>query len=174
MSAGEQESVEQVGELISAGGLRSSRSEFFVVGIGASAGGLAAFEQFFSGMPVGVQPGMAFVLVQHLAPDHSSILAELVRRFTTLTVLQVEDGMTVEPNHVYIITPNHDLAFLNGKLHLLEPAEPHGHRLPIDYFFRSLAQDQRDRAIGIVLSGTGSDGTQGVRAIKSESGMVMV
>ncbi|MCU0714405.1 MAG: PAS domain S-box protein, partial [Pirellula sp.] len=129
---------------------------------------------FFSGMPPGVQPGMAFVLVQHLAPDHSSILAELVRRFTTLTVLQVEDGMPVEPNHVYIITPNHDLAFFNGKLHLLEPAEPHGHRLPIDYFFRSLAQDQRDRAIGIVLSGTGSDGTQGVRAIKAESGMVMV
>ncbi|MFN8739836.1 MAG: chemotaxis protein CheB [Pirellula sp.] len=174
MSAGDQENVEQVGELISAGGSESSKSRFFVVGIGASAGGLAAFEQFFSGMPAGVEPGMAFVLVQHLAPDHTSLLAELVRRFTTLTVLQVEDGMPVEPNHVYIIAPNHDMTFLNGKLHLVEPAEPRGHRMPIDYFFRSLAQDQHDRAIGIVLSGTGSDGTQGVRAIKAEAGMVMV
>jgi two-component system, chemotaxis family, CheB/CheR fusion protein len=174
MSAGEQKSVEQAGELISAGGSDSGGPKFLVVGIGASAGGLAAFEAFFSGMPAGVQPGMAFVLVQHLAPDHTSILAELVGRFTTMSVSQVEDGMPVEPNHVYIIPPNRDMAFLNGMLHLLEPAEPRGHRLPIDFFFRALAQDQHDRAVGIVLSGTGSDGTQGLRAIKAESGMVMV
>ena len=117
--------------------------------------------------------GMAFVVVQHLAPDHKSILSELIRRYTRMKVFEVEDGMVVEPNCTYIIPPNHDMAFLNGALQLLEPAAPRGHRLPIDFFFRSLAQDQHARAIGIVLSGTGSDGTEGIRAIKAEGGMVM-
>lgn len=144
-----------------------------VVGIGASAGGLAAFEAFFSGMPADADPGMAFVLVQHLAPDHKSILTELVKRYTRMKVFEVEDGMAVKPNCTYIIPPNRDMALLNGTLQLLEPAAPRGHRLPIDFFFRSLAQDQRERAIGIVFSGTGSDGTQGVRAIKGEGGMAM-
>ena len=144
-----------------------------VVGIGASAGGLAAFEAFFSGMPADSDPGMAFVLVQHLAPDHKSILTELVKRYTRMKVFEVADGMSVKPNCAYIIPPNRDMALLNGTLQLLEPAAPRGHRLPIDFFFRSLAQDQRERAIGIVLSGTGSDGTQGVRAIKGEGGMAM-
>ncbi len=147
---------------------------FPIVGIGASAGGLAAFEAFFSAMPSGEEPGMAFVLVQHLAPDHKSILSDLVRRYTRMKVFEVEDGMTVKPNCAYIIPPNRDMAFLNGALQLLEPASPRGQRLPIDFFFRSLAQDQHERAICIVLSGTGSDGTQGVRAIKGEGGMVMV
>ena len=151
----------------------SAAAGFPVVGIGASAGGLAAFEAFFSGMPVNTDPGMAFVLVQHLAPDHDSILAELIKRYTRMQVFEVEDGMVVKPNCAYIIPPNHDMAFLNGTLQLLEPSAPRGHRFPIDFFFRSLAQDQRERAIGIVLSGTGSDGTQGVRAIKGEGGMVM-
>ncbi len=146
---------------------------FPVVGIGASAGGLAAFEAFFSGMPADVDPGMAFVLVQHLAPDHKSILVDLVRRYTRMQVLEVEDGMRVQPNCTYIIPPGRDMAFLNGSLQLLEPVSPRGQRLPIDFFFRSLAQDQQVRAIGIVLSGTGSDGTLGVRAIKGEGGMVM-
>ena len=147
---------------------------FPIVGIGASAGGLAAFESFFSGMPEDVDPGMAFVLIQHLAPDHKSILTELIRRFTRMQVFEVEDGMVVRPNCAYIIPPNHDMAFLHGTLQLLQPTEPRGQRLPIDFFFRSLAQDQRERAIGIILSGTGSDGTLGVRAIKGEGGMVMV
>jgi len=146
---------------------------FPIVGIGASAGGLAAFEAFFSGMPAGADPGMAFVLVQHLAPDHKSILTDLIRRYTRMQVFEVEDGMAVQPNCAYIIPPNRDMAFLNGGLQLLEPSAPRGQRLPIDFFFRSLAQDQRERAIGIVLSGTGSDGTLGVRAIKGEGGMVM-
>ncbi|MGO9892970.1 MAG: chemotaxis protein CheB, partial [Bryobacteraceae bacterium] len=146
---------------------------FPIVGIGASAGGLAAFEAFFSGMPADTDPGMAFVLVQHLAPDHKSILSELVKRYTRMEVFQVADGMAVRPNCAYIIPPNRDMAFLNGTLQLLEPAAPRGQRLPIDFFFRSLAQDQGERAIGIVLSGTGSDGTQGVRAIKGEGGMAM-
>lgn len=147
---------------------------FPVVGIGASAGGLAAFEAFFSGMPTDADPGMAFVLVQHLAPDHKSILSELIRRYTRMQVFEIEDGMAVQINCVYIIPPNHDLAFLNGTLQLLEPLEPRGQRLPIDYFFRSLAQDLHERAIGIILSGTGSDGTQGIRAIKGEGGLVLV
>ncbi len=146
---------------------------FPIVGIGASAGGLAAFEAFFSGMPAGTDPGMAFVLVQHLAPDHKSILTDLIRRYTRMQVFEVEDGMAVRPNCAYIIPPNRDMAFLNGTLQLLEPAAPRGHRMPIDFFFRSLAQDQHERAICIVLSGTGSDGTVGVRAIKGEGGMVM-
>jgi two-component system CheB/CheR fusion protein len=146
---------------------------FPIVGIGASAGGLAAFEAFFSGMPAATDPGMAFVLVQHLAPDHKSILTDLIRRYTRMHVFEVEDGMQVQPNCAYIIPPNCDMAFLNGALQLLEPSAPRGQRLPIDFFFRSLAQDQHERAIGIVLSGTGSDGTLGVRAIKGEGGMVM-
>jgi two-component system CheB/CheR fusion protein len=149
-------------------------TEFPVVGIGASAGGLAAFEAFFSAMPADTDPGMAFVLVQHLAPDHKSILSELVRRYTRMQVFEVEDGMSVQPNCAYIIPPNCDMAFLNGTLQLLEPSAPRGLRLPIDFFFRSLAQDQRERAICIVLSGTGSDGKLGVRAVKGEGGMVMV
>ena len=149
-------------------------SGFPIVGIGASAGGLAAFEAFFSAMPVNFDPGMAFVLVQHLAPDHKSILTDLIRRYTRMMVFEVEDGVAVQPNCAYIIPPGRDMAFLNGTLQLLDPAAPRGQRLPIDFFFRSLAQDQRERAIGIVLSGTGSDGTLGVRAIKGEGGMVMV
>ena len=146
---------------------------FPVVGIGASAGGLAAFGAFFSGMPADTDPGMAFVLVQHLDPDHKSILTELIRRYTRMKVFEVEDGVKVQPNCTYIIPPNRDMAFLNGTLHLLEPSSPRGQRMPIDYFFRSLAQDQHERAICIVLSGTGSDGTLGMRAIKGEGGMVM-
>ncbi len=148
-------------------------AEFSIVGIGASAGGLAAFEAFFSAMPADVDTGMAFVLVQHLAPDHKSILTEIIRRYTRMQVSEVVDGMKVEPNCAYIIPPNRDMAFMNGSLQLLEPSSPRGQRLPIDFFFRSLAADQHERAICIVLSGTGSDGTLGVRAIKGEGGMVM-
>ena len=151
----------------------SAGSAFPIVGIGASAGGLAAFEAFFSGMPADTDPGMAFVLVQHLAPDHKSILTDLIRRCTRMPVFEVEDGMKVQPNCAYIIPPNFDMAFLNGTLQLLPPAAPRGQRLPIDFFFRSLAADQHERAICIVLSGTGSDGTLGVRAIKGEGGMAM-
>ncbi len=147
---------------------------FPIVGIGASAGGLAAFEAFFSGMPAEIDPGMAFVLVQHLAPDHKSILSDLIRRYTRMAVYEVEDGMRVQPNCAYIIPPARDMAFFDGSLQLLEPSAPRGQRLPIDFFFRSLALDLRERAIGIILSGTGSDGTLGVRAIKGEGGMVMV
>jgi two-component system CheB/CheR fusion protein len=147
--------------------------DFPIVGIGASAGGLGAFEAFFSGMPADVDPGMAFVLVQHLAPAHKSILAELIRRYTRMRVFEVKNGMVVKPNCAYIIPPNRDMALLHGRLHLMEPSAPRGLHLPIDLFFNSLAQDLRERAICIVLSGTGTDGTMGVRAIKGEGGMVI-
>jgi len=117
---------------------------------------------------------MAFVLVQHLDPTHKSILVDLVRRYTRMQVFEVEDGMQVKPDCAYIIRPNRDMAILNGNLHLIEPLAPRGQRLPIDYFFRSLAQDQQERAVAIVLSGTGSDGMLGTKAVKGEGGMVMV
>ena len=151
-----------------------SRRPFPIVGIGASAGGLTGFEAFFSAMPRDVEMGMAFVLVQHLAPDHKSILADLVKRYTQMQVLEVTDGMVVQPNCTYIIPPNCNLALINGSLHLLEiDSSQGGVRLPIDFFFRTLAEEQGDRAICIVLSGTGSDGTQGLRAVKEAGGMVM-
>ena len=146
---------------------------FPIVGIGASAGGLAAFEAFFSAMLTTPDPNTAFALVQHLAPDHKSILSDLVRRYTHMQVYEVEDGMLVQPNCTYIIPPNCDMALKNGILHLVAPSAPRGMRLPIDFFFRSLAQDLHERAICVVLSGTGSDGTLGVRAVKGEGGMVM-
>ncbi len=149
------------------------KSSFPIIGIGASAGGLAAFDAFFSCMPRDVDPDMAFVLVQHLAPDHKSMLAEIIQGYTQMSVFMVEDGMQVQPNCVYIIPPNHDMALRHGCLQLLEPTEPRGQRMTIDFFFRSLAEDQHERAIGIVLSGTGSDGTLGVRAIKADGGMIM-
>lgn len=148
------------------------QDDFPIVGIGASAGGLGAFEEFLSGMPEG-DPEMAFVLVQHLAPDHKSILSDLLRRRTRMHVFEVEDGVVVEPNCAYIIPPNRDMTLRGGALHLSEPSAPRGQRLPIDSFFRSLADDRGARAVGIVLSGTGSDGALGVRAIKAEGGLVI-
>jgi two-component system, chemotaxis family, CheB/CheR fusion protein len=147
---------------------------FPVVGIGASAGGLAALEAFFSGMPPDRHPGMAFVLVQHLAPDHESVLAELIGRQTRMEVLQAEDGMQLRPDCVYVIPPNRDMSLSDGRLHLTKPDAPRGQRLPIDFFFRSLARDQQARAICVILSGTASDGTLGLRMIKGEGGMAMV
>ncbi len=151
-----------------------SKLNFPIVGIGASAGGLAAFESFFSGLPTDVDSDMAYVLVQHLSPEHKSILTELISHYTNMKVFEVEDGMAVQPNCVYVIPAGWDIALLNGILQLFEPTEPHGHRLPINYFFRSLAQDQAQKAIGIILTGTGSDGTLGIQAIKAQGGMVMV
>ncbi len=145
-----------------------------VVGIGASAGGLAALESFFANMPSSTESGMAFVLVQHLDPDHKSMLTNLIKKYTRMEVFEVRDGMVVQPNCAYVIPPNKDMAFMHGRLHLMEPVAPRGLRLPIDYFFRSLAQDQRERAICIVLSGTGTDGTLGLKEIKGRGGMTMV
>jgi len=153
---------------------RPQGRDFPIVGIGASAGGLAAFEAFFSHVPVDPDQGIAYVIVQHLDPDHKSILTELIRRYTRMNVFEVTDGMALQPNCTYIIPPNKDLALLNGSLHLLDPVMPRGRRLPIDFFFRSLAQDRGEQAVCIVLSGNGTDGTLGLRAVKETGGMAMV
>lgn len=145
---------------------------FPVVAIGASAGGLEAIEQLFVHLPD--DTGMAFVLVQHLDPHHNSILGKLVSRFTTMPVTEAIHGQPVEPNRVYVIPPQRDLAILNGVLQLMTPTGPRHLRLSIDYFFRSLARDRGASAIGVILSGAGSDGTLGVRAIKGEGGIVLV
>jgi two-component system, chemotaxis family, CheB/CheR fusion protein len=145
---------------------------FPIVGIGASAGGLEAFEQFFRAMPH--DSGMAFVLVQHLDPTHKSILTDLIRRYTSMNVVEIQDGTKVEPNTIFVIPPNRYLGIAHGKLHLMEPTTAPGHRTPIDFFFRSLADDQKEKGICIVLSGTGTEGTLGLRAIKGEGGMAMV
>ncbi|MDP1683626.1 chemotaxis protein CheB [Hydrogenophaga sp.] len=143
-----------------------------VVALGASAGGLEAFEQFLRAMPV--DTGMGFVLVQHLDPTHPSILTEILRRSTAMTVVEATDGMAVEPNRVHVIPPNRDMVITHGVLGLSLPSEPRGRHLPIDSFFRSLAADQGDAAVGIILSGTGTDGTLGVRAIHGAGGLGLV
>ncbi|MBI4660506.1 MAG: PAS domain-containing protein [Verrucomicrobia bacterium] len=140
--------------------------------MGASAGGLETFEHFFTHMPP--DSDMAFVVVQHLDPSRASMMPELLQRFTRMKVLQARHRMAVQRNCVYLIPPNKDLTILNGVLRLEKLAVSHGSRLPIDTFFRSLAEDRRERAIGIILSGTGTDGTLGIKAIKEECGMVMV
>jgi two-component system, chemotaxis family, CheB/CheR fusion protein len=145
---------------------------FPIVGIGASAGGLEAFETFFRHMPS--DSGMAFVLVAHLDPTHVSILPELIQKHTEMSVLAAKDGVQVKPNTVHVIPPQKDLNILDGTLYLLDLTQPRGTNLPIDSFFRSLAQDQGNNAVCIILSGTGSDGTLGLKAIKGELGMVMV
>lgn len=144
---------------------------FPVVGMGASAGGLDAFKQFFSAMPA--DSGMAFVLVQHLAPEQESLTADILAKHTAMTVAQVEDKIAIEPNHVYVIPPNTNLSIRSGVLYLSAPVQPHGHRLPIDFFFRSLAEDQEAKALCIILSGTGRDGTLGLKAIKGHGGMAI-
>ena len=144
-----------------------------VVGIGASAGGLAAVQVFFSSVIEDEVRNAAFVLVQHLSPNYKSLLVEIIGRITPLKVHEVQDGIAVEAGHLYIIPPNRDLALVDGRLQLLEPQGSRGHRMPVDFFFRSLAEDQHERAICIVLSGTGSDGTLGLRAVKSAGGMAM-
>jgi chemotaxis methyl-accepting protein methylase/PAS domain-containing protein len=148
------------------------RVSFPIIGIGASAGGLEALEQFFKHVTVGT--GMAFVIVQHLDPTHKGIMPELLQRATGMKVMQVKDRTRVRPDCVYVIPPNKDMSILHGVLHLLEPAAPRGLRLPIDFFLRSLAQDQQERSIGVILSGMGSDGTLGLRAIKEKAGVVLV
>ncbi|MBF0380004.1 MAG: PAS domain-containing protein [Magnetococcales bacterium] len=148
------------------------KSGFPIIAIGASAGGLEAYERFFRNVPS--SSGMVFVLVQHLDAKHNSILAELIAQYTIMKVAQVEDGTKVEPNCVYVIPPDRDLAILNDTLHLIEPTQPRHQRLTIDNFLRSLAEDAKERAVCIILSGTGTDGTQGLKAIKEAGGMVMV
>jgi two-component system CheB/CheR fusion protein len=143
-----------------------------IAGIGASAGGLEALEQFLGHVPE--KCGVAFVVVQHLDPTHKGIMTELLQRITPMEVFQAKDRMRVRPDCVYVIPPNKDMSILHGALHLFEPAAARGLRLPIDFFFRSLAEDCQERSIGVILSGMGSDGTMGLRAIKEKAGVALV
>ena len=165
-------SEKPVGPLTALSALESSVGSFPIVGIGCSAGGLDALEKFFSHVPP--ESGIAFIVVQHLAPDHNSALPDLLRRFTSMTIAEAKDGMTIQPDCVYIIPPSKDLSLLHGKLHLLKLATTHGPHLTIDFFFRSLAEDLQAKAIGVILSGMGSDGVLGLRAIKEKNGLTLV
>jgi two-component system, chemotaxis family, CheB/CheR fusion protein len=149
-----------------------SKDRFYVVGMGGSAGSLEAFEEFFNNMPD--NSGAAFVLVSHLDPTQKGVLPELIQRYTKMKVFEAKDGMKTSPNCVYVIPSNKDMAILHGTLQLLEPTAARGLRLPIDFFFKHLGQDQKERAIGIIVSGMGTDGTAGLKTIKENLGMVMV
>jgi two-component system, chemotaxis family, CheB/CheR fusion protein len=144
---------------------------FPIVGIGSSAGGVEALEEFFCHLPTDLNA--AFVVVSHQPPTHVSLLPELIRRWTPLQVIEATDGLNVKPNTIYLPPPGTRLAILHAVVHLMETSQGERPFLPIDYFFRSLAEDQQDKAIGIVLSGTGADGSLGLKAIKGESGMTM-
>ena len=146
-------------------------NSFYVVGIGASAGGLDALEKFFGNMTE--NSGMAFIVVSHLDPNHVSIMPQLLQKSTKMKLFQAEDGMEIQPNHVYVAPANRDLGILHGVIQLIEPIEAHGFRLPIDFFFKSLSADLGEKAICIILSGMASDGTAGLKAVKNELGMVM-
>lgn len=150
----------------------TKNNQFPIIGIGASAGGLEAMEQFFENMPA--NSGMAFVIIQHLDPNHKGMMPEILQRYTKMKVITVVDRIVVKANCVYVIPPNKTMSILNGALHLFEPIETRGFRLPIDYFFRSLADDRQEGSIGVILSGMGSDGSLGVKAIKEIGGIVLV
>jgi two-component system CheB/CheR fusion protein len=151
--------------------LIASDAGFAIVGIGASAGGLEAFEEFFRALPEG--RGMAYVLVSHLDPSHVSLLTDILQRSTALPVLEAQDQMVVVPDHVYVIPPNRDMSIFHGVLQLSVPETPRGQRMPIDAFLSSLGEDQGRNAVGIILSGTGSDGTLGLRKILARGGLTL-
>ena len=150
---------------------RRPRLPFPVVGVGASAGGLEAYTEFLRACPA--DPGMAFVFVQHLPPDRESMLVELLARQTHMPVLEVEDGRQIEPDHVYVIRPGHTLTVRDGRLRLGPVLAARGHGRPVDDFFRSLAEEQQQRAVAVVFSGMGSNGTAGAQAVKAVGGLVI-
>ena len=144
----------------------TEKKAFPVIGIGASAGGLEALKTFFSCMPP--DSGMAFVVIRH-----KSILGEILKKDTQMTVLEIQEGMKIEPNQVYLNPPDKDVALSKGIFHLAAPSEGTRVRMPIDFCFRSLAEDQREKAVCIILSGTGSDGTLGLEEVKAAGGLTL-
>ena len=142
-----------------------------VVGIGASAGGLEALQQFLTFLPG--DTGMAFVIIQHLSPDHKSLLADILGKDTSMPVVEAQDGMRVERNHIYMIPPKYNLEIVSDILRLRK-YNPKNINHPIDVFFRSLAAAYENRAVAVIMSGTGSDGTNGIRSIKDKNGVIIV
>ena len=147
------------------------QSAHLIVCIGASAGGLAAFKSFFTHMPA--DSGMGFVLVQHLDPQSPSLLVELLQTQTKMPVVAAKDGVPVAANHIYVIPPDATLTIVAGVLRVVTPAPARQFRHPINTFFCALAEDQEDRAVAVVLSGVGSDGSIGVRTIKEHGGLTI-
>jgi len=152
--------------------LSAPRPDFPVVAIGASAGGLEAFKRFMGAMPA--DGGIAFALIPHLDPNHASLMVELLAKHTRMPIHEAGHGMAIERNHVYVIPPKHYLAFNEGVLALSSPPEARGRQTAIDFSLRSLAEDRKEKAIGVIFSGTGSHGTAGIKEIKFVGGMVMV
>ena len=142
---------------------------FPIVAVGASAGGLEAFSNLLRNLPS--EPGIAIVFIPHLDPAHETAMVELLSRTTGLPVMQASEGMRVTVNTVYVLPPNSDMTISNGVLHLARRDAGRGHHMPIDTFFRSLADDQSANAIGVILSGTANDGTVGMAAIKERAGI---
>jgi two-component system, chemotaxis family, CheB/CheR fusion protein len=157
------------GAIAPAGTAPRASLPFPVVGIGASAGGLEALETFFGACPTDL--GMAYVVIQHLSPDHQSLMAEILGRRTSMPVVEVRDEMAIEPDRVYVIAPGRTLTLEEGRFRLGEPVEVRGHRRPVDDFFRSLAEVQKEKAIIVLLSGTGTNGTAGAQAVKAAGGI---
>src|SRR5579864_9057031 len=149
--------------------LPENEKDITIVAIGASAGGIEALTELINGLPA--DTGMAFVLVQHLDPKHHSILTELLARKTPMTVTEVSEGLPVKPNHVYVIPPNATMSLSGGTLHLTRRDELRGKPMAVDHFMRSLAEQKGNRAIGVILSGTGSDGTLGMAEIQAHGGV---
>ena len=149
----------------------SAMSSFSIVGIGASAGGLDACRKFVGALPAG--NGMAFILVQHLDPTYESMMVDLLTGYTPVTVIQATDGMLVERDHLYIIPPGTYLSMANGALRLSHPQARHGARLPFDFLLHSLAEECGERAICVILSGTGADGSLGLKAVKERGGLII-
>src|SRR5512133_983779 len=149
----------------------SDAGKFPIVGIGASAGGLEALEQFLINVPE--NSGLAYVIIQHLDPTQKGMLPDLLQRITKMKVFQVKDRMPAKPDCVYVIPPNKSMSILKGVLYLFDPLEERGLRLPVDFFLRSLADDQMERSVGVILSGMGSDGSLGLKAIKEKNGTLV-
>jgi two-component system, chemotaxis family, CheB/CheR fusion protein len=143
---------------------KGTTKSFPIVGLGSSAGGLEAVQELLQRLPANT--GMAFVLVQHLDPKHKSLLPEILAKATSMPVTRAEDGTVVEVDHVYVMPPNTRLSISHGVLHLQSRVSIDGQHLPIDHFLRSLAEDQHEHAISVILSGNGSDGAEGTRAVK--------
>jgi len=152
--------------------MKSLENDFYYVGIGASAGGLEALKEFFTNMPD--KTGMAFIIIQHLSPDYKSLMDELLARHTKIPIQVVKDGMVVQPDNIYLIPPKKNLSVFHGKLFLEDKDSKTHLNLPIDIFLRSLAVDKGKKAIAVILSGTGSDGTLGLKSVKEAGGMIMV
>ncbi len=145
------------------------KNDLLIAAVGASAGGIEAFTELVTNLPT--DTGMAFVLVQHLDPEHHSMLTELLSKKTAMRVNEVTNGMTVEPNHVYVIPPNATMSISNHTLQLAPRGDSRALHMSIDHFMRALAEEQGNRAIGVILSGSGTDGTAGLAEIQAHGGV---